>query len=137
MSDVVKNHLQYWTDKPPSPVGIQVAELLGTWHGLHHFDQREMERVEWWNPRFIEIRWAGSLSTFDFNELTRLVFLAHDRCIRVEIQPQSNRYLKLLFHPRKSRDGRMTERHPNLEQAVELWRVRNPAPAEQPLAATA
>lgn len=137
MSDVVKNHLQYWTDKPPSQVGIQVAELLSTWHGLHHFDSREMERVEWSNPRFIQVRWAGSLSTFDFNELTRLVFLAHDRCIRVEIKPGSNRFLTLLFHPRKSRDGGMTERHPNLEQAVELWRVRNPSPAEQPLAATA
>lgn len=102
----------------------RVADLLGEWQrGIYHISD-EVEKGEW-SARMVEIRYGGTLSTFDFDELTRLVFLAHDLCIRVEISPRANRYFTMRFHPRKrgaAGDASMFERHPTLEQAVEAWR---------------
>ena len=61
-------------------------------------------------------------ATFDFNELTRLVFLAHDRCLRVEVTPARNGKLKIAIW-RREREGAQSRRHPTLEKAVEAWRA--------------
>lgn len=58
------------------------------------------------------------MSTFDYSNLTRAVVLAHDRMIRFEIEPSGPRMLKLIAHKRHSRDGRMHERHPTIEDAI-------------------
>lgn len=128
----VMSHLKYWCKGEPSEAGIAVAALLEAWQGLHHMDSREMSRADWTNPRFVEIKCRTMpLSTFDFDDLTRLVFLAHDRCIRVDVSP-SMKYARILFHPRQ-REGGMSERHPTLECAVEKWRLHNPAePSPEP-----
>lgn len=128
--DQVKSHLRYWTKAPPSEVGIRVAQLLDAWDGLHHFEESLMKKVQWSNPLFIEMRLShhtsvGQLSTFDFDNLTRLVFLAHDHCIRVDINPCNGSYFTLQFHPRHVREGSMSQRHPTLEEAVEGWRSRH------------
>jgi len=65
--------------------------------------------------------WAAS---FDFDGLTRAVVMAHDRMIRFEICPSGPRMLKLLLCQRHSRDGRMIERHPTIEQAIEMIRPK-------------
>ena len=135
MANVVENHLKYWCKDPPSECGIRVAELLDIWDGLHHFDSTMMAKVEWTNPYFIKLRLDRSLSSFDFDALTRLVFLAHDRCIRVEIKPCNPRFLMLLFHPRATCEGTITERHPTLEESVERWRSAHPIAAAEPAAA--
>jgi len=61
-------------------------------------------------------------ATFDFDGLTRLVVMAHDRCIRAEITPSSPCRLGLLLHKRKGRDGAMHNRHPDLETAIAATR---------------
>ena len=61
-------------------------------------------------------------ATFDFSELTRLVFLAHDRCLRVEMTPARNGKLKIAIG-RREREGAQGRRHPTLEKAVEAWRA--------------
>lgn len=61
-------------------------------------------------------------ATFDFPELTRLVFLAHDRCLRVEVTPARNGKLKIAIW-RREREGAQSRRHPTLEKAVEAWRA--------------
>lgn len=71
----------------------------------------------------------GDLSTFDFDKLTRLVFLAHDRCIRVEVSNSGPRMVKISIWKRQ-REGSMWQRHPTMEQALEQWRKCNPAPPE-------
>lgn len=58
------------------------------------------------------------MSTFDFDNLTRAVVLAHDRMIRFQIEPSGPNMLKLCFSKRKSREGRMHERHPTIESAI-------------------
>ena len=61
-------------------------------------------------------------ATFDFSELTRLVFLAHDWCLRVGVAPARNGTLKIAIW-RRERDGAQSRRHPTLEKAVEAWRA--------------
>lgn len=69
------------------------------------------------------------LSTFDQDKLTRLVFLAHDRCVRAEITHSGPRMVRICIWQR-IREGGITDRHPTLEQAVSAWRARHPAPVE-------
>lgn len=70
----------------------------------------------------VNLRYGFSAATFDFSGLTEAVILAHDRCIRFEIEPSGPGMLKLVFHKRDGREGAMHERHPTLEQAVEVLR---------------
>ena len=62
----------------------------------------------------------ASYATYDFDELTRLVFLAHDRCVRVALEP-CRKGLRICIWARQ-RDGRFEERHPTLDDAVWTWR---------------
>jgi len=43
----------------------------------------------------------GDLSTFDFNELTRLVLMAHDKCIRVSIEAIRNGIMRIAIWQRE------------------------------------
>ena len=61
-------------------------------------------------------------ATYDFDGLTRLVVLAHDRCIRAEFQPSGPGMLKVVLHKRHKRQGRMHERHPTLEDHIKIIR---------------
>jgi hypothetical protein len=56
------------------------------------------------------------LATFDFNHLTALVVLAHQRCIRVSVCVAGMK-LQARAYPR-TRTGNMTQRHPTMEQAI-------------------
>jgi hypothetical protein len=64
---------------------------------------------------------SSRFSTFDSDTLTRLVFLAHDRAIRVEFRSSSPYRIKLVFWRRK-REGGIMERHPSLDQAIAMHR---------------
>lgn len=112
-----------------SPLGAQVADLLGDlFVGLYHLDGAE--KVDWGNGHHIEIRIKyKEFASFDTNLLTKLVFLAHDRCLRVSINPRSAQALTLLFHQRQ-RNGSMSERHPTIEQALAMYREYHPIESE-------
>ena len=88
------------------------ATLFG---GDHHIPGKLREFGDGWC-----VFRSGDISTFDFDLATRIVFLAHDMCMRAEIS-RAGLYLRIAIHARK-RDGGMSERHPTLEQAVERWR---------------
>lgn len=114
--------------KDMSPLGVAVADLLETWaFGIYHLDRGELLRVEWSNPSHLEMRHYGSMATFDDDKLTRLVLLAHERCVRVQIEPRSNRYLTIRFHARVRAVGRvlqMWERHPDVAEMVQRFKRR-------------
>lgn len=57
------------------------------------------------------------LATYDFRDLTRLVVMAHDRCIRAEIQPARGNAIAVIL-TKRSRDGNQSEWHPTLEENV-------------------
>lgn len=66
---------------------------------------------------------TGKLSTYDFNHLTRLVVMAHDRCIRVEVDALAPRIIEIIAFKRHKREGCMTERHPTIQEAI--MQIRN------------
>lgn len=72
------------------------------------------------SPReFWTVIHSGSLATFDFDELTRLVYWAHQFGVRVDLGNGGPRALKIMLHARNKREGGMSERHPTMEQAIE------------------
>lgn len=71
-----------------------------------------------------EINHYGELATFDFNNLTRLIFLAHDKCIRVSVMSSGPRMVKIALHKRDTRTGSIMERHPTIENALKDWREK-------------
>jgi hypothetical protein len=102
-----------------SPLGETVANILGdVFLGIYHLNYTSLRKVDWKNNSWIQVTFYGGLSTFDTDQLTRLVVLCHDRMVRLEIRAAAPGYLRLLFHPRHSRDGRQYERHPTLEDAA-------------------
>ena len=68
----------------------------------------------------------NNFATFDYNELTRAVLLAHDRCIRFSISPSGTKKLKLQFNKRPDREGEMSGRHPTIDVAIEKHREDYP-----------
>lgn len=71
-----------------------------------------------WNARI------DNLATFDFDGLTRLVVMAHDRCIRVELIPSGPGMIGITAFKRHKREGSMYERHPTMEEAIISARPR-------------
>lgn len=117
--------LLYWCKKgeKPSEVGYRCANLLARLvGGLHHVDHDSAKKAEWSNARHVSINMGNeNFATFDFNTLTRLVFLAHELCIRVELRAVRGCIIQLMMHPRHTREGGMCERHPTIEQALEVF----------------
>jgi hypothetical protein len=106
-------------ERQMSPIGERVADLLGyLFCGIYHI-RTTVERTDWTNPQHIAATLPPrvTLATFDGGDLTKLVFLAHHMCLRVEIEPAGPRCLRLLFHQRQ-RGGNLYERHPTLAEAV-------------------
>ena len=80
--------------------------------GKHHFPSK---MKDWGNGWCINSR--QGLATYDFNTLTRLVLMAHEYSIRVELQSAGLHGIKIIIHQRK-REGSMYERHPTIEKAI-------------------
>jgi hypothetical protein len=66
--------------------------------------------------------YPSRFATFDFDGLTRIVLLAHDRMIRVALAPSGPRMIGFEMWKRHTREGRYSERHPTIEQAIEMHR---------------
>ena len=88
------------------------------YYGEHHFPAKLQPWGDGWC-----INHYGQLATFDFNELTRLVFMAHDKCIRVGIEHGGPRALRIAIWPRLG-EGSMSTRHPDIETALKQWNER-------------
>lgn len=103
----------------------EAEEFFGmVFRGRHHIPSEVKPFGRGWkvNARF------GALSTFDFDDLTRLVFLAHDRCVRVEIVQGGPGRVGIAIWKRHCREGDFCERHPTIERALAAWRERYPEP---------
>lgn len=123
-----------WTPPQCSPFGRVVARILDDVWALYNMS---LQRVDFSRAHIVEVNIDRTLSTFDFDELTQLVIRCHDACVRLSVAPCNMRYLKLAFHPRE-REGRIYDRHPTIEQAIERVRSRTyfgPSAAPAPAAA--
>jgi hypothetical protein len=114
--------IAYHTDVTPSEAVLRAFDLLVAWvGGTHHIEdcislRSKKNPIRWDHPYMLDVCYSGQMATYDFDELTRLVFLAHDCRVRVELRGAG-----LYLHPRK-RNGGMSERHPTVEQALSQWR---------------
>ena len=125
--------------KPTAAQRRAMADSKG-WHAapplLTHFQQRAFDilgivgngiynaPIAWarvtWFPTQVIVPWRNGLGTWDFMELTRLVFLCHQARIRGYIEPGAPRYLNIVLSER-SHEGGMARQHPNLDEATAAW----------------
>lgn len=112
-----------------SELGCKVADMLGDlFQGIYHLDDDKLKAVDWASNHHIEfaLGWTA-LSTYDNSLLTHLVLMAHQRAIRVQISPRSNKYLSMVFHSRKSgMEHEWHERHPTIEEAIAAFNKNFP-----------
>lgn len=94
--------------------------LCEVFHGEHHAP----ERIYAFGRGIKCNAESHRLSTFDFDYLTRLVVLAHDACVRVEIVSSGPGRIGLVLHKRAGRTGSSYDRHPTIEEAIERVRPK-------------
>lgn len=119
-ADWVEANMKYFNpEMKMSDLGRNVANFLGElFYGIYHLDNSAIKKVEWDNTHHIVISIGWRVwSTVDFDTLTRLVFLAHHRALRVDLHPSTHNYMRLMFHQR-NRSGDLYHRHPTLDEAV-------------------
>lgn len=69
--------------KSVSEIGELTADILGElYDGIYHVDG--LDKVSFAGT-YVEVPIHGSLSSYDWDHLTRLVVLAHDKCVRVAV----------------------------------------------------
>lgn len=96
--------------------------LVDIFAGGHHLDGKVKDF-----GKGIQMSTWQDFSTFDFARLTDAVFLAHDRCIRFEIQSSGPGMIRLCLWKRHNREGgEFWDRHPTIETALARYRERNP-----------
>jgi hypothetical protein len=81
--------------------------------------------VKEWSPGSYYVNHYGDMATYDYDFLTRLVFLAHDRCFRASVQNSGPRMVKVIIFKRDRNAASMFERHPTVEGALAEWRKRH------------
>jgi len=103
----------------------KVMDILGMVGGGIYNAPINWDKIDWGtgNRRSgMFVPWRdGRMATFDFYPLTSLVFLCHEARIRCEIRAKAVGYFELSFFQR-SHEGGMSERHPNLDEAVAAFR---------------
>ena len=99
--------------------------LCDVFHGEHHAP----ERIYAFGRGIKCNAESHRLSTFDFDYLTRLVVLAHDACVRVEVVSSGPGRIGLVLHKRAGRTGSSYDRHPTMEEAIERVRPKRLAQA--------
>lgn len=109
-----------------SELGKRAALLLDTVWGMHHLNSTSLKKVEWGNKDWIEFVYDRPLATVDFDELTKLVVLAHQFMLRVAIEGAAPRYLRITIHLRKNRDGLLVDRCPHIGDVVKYHATRYP-----------
>lgn len=108
-------HRQEWMTDDQWECAQMFADVVG---GFHHISGQ----IKPCGRGITVSDYAGGWATFDYDRLTRIVILAHDRMIRVELRQSGPGRVGFNLHKRHARDGRMHERHPTLESAVQLHR---------------
>ena len=116
----LKYHTNY--DEISSLAKKTLVIISNLYRGLHNAPYGFLDKFQFDETHCIEYDLKGVLATFDFDTLTRLVFLAHDLAVRVEIQSTRKNCVLILFHERTHEKNTDLLFHPTLEQAVEWWR---------------
>jgi hypothetical protein len=96
------------------PFEVRAEKMLDrVFRGIYHVSSLKKEKRHWTCI-------TNHISTFDFDEMTRLVLGAHEYCLRVDIGNGGPHRLKVFISPRE-REGLVYDRHPTIEQAIQKW----------------
>jgi hypothetical protein len=105
-----------------TPFEARVVEILGIVGGGIYNAPINRHKINWDYGGGVSVVWMNTVATFDFNELTKLVFLCHEARIRCEIESAGPRKLRMSFWQRQP-EGPFQKRHPNLDEAVADFRT--------------
>lgn len=102
----------------------QAVELLCAAMRCGPYDfARTFEKADWQHGKGVSFTVSRpQLATYDTDGLTALVLGAHDRSIRVQIDPGNFTHLRISMWPREPEHDSQWGRHPRLEQAVATWK---------------
>lgn len=116
--DDAKYYRQEWMSDDQWECAQMFADIC---HGWHHVPGK----IKRHGTGIRGAVYAHKMATCDYHDLTRLVVMAHDRCIRVELAPSAPRRIGLIMHKRHTRTGAIMDRHPTIHEAVEKWHDPN------------
>jgi len=109
-----------------TPFQKKVIDIIGMVGGGIYNAPISPDRIEWtYGFNGVSVVWQREMGTFDFSQLTMLVFLCHEARIRCSVE-SAMKHLRLSFWQRKA-EGDMAVRHPNLDEAVKAFREYLPA----------
>jgi hypothetical protein len=89
------------------------SEFFG---GEHHFPSQVKE----WGAGYT-ISFVGELATFDSNNLTTLVLMAHRDAIRVSISYGGVNRLRICIWQRDFDAKEYSRRHPRIDEAIDMF----------------
>jgi hypothetical protein len=105
----------------------KVCDILGMVGGGIYNAPIAHDKIDWSYGRGVSVIWSGGgLSTFDFGRMTMLVLLCHEARIRCDVSSAGPRMLRISFWQR-THEGSTPERHPNIDEAIALFREYLPA----------
>lgn len=101
----------------------KAMDILGMVCGGIYNAPINWEKVDW------NYGWGGlsvilgdrCMATYDFDQLTKLVFLCHEARIRGQLDAHTRGYYRVSFWQRPA-EGGINTRHPNLDEAVASFR---------------
>lgn len=89
---------------------VVVNHAFGGWH---HVEKREP-----CGNSGVKFYVYGTLSTFDFTLLTKLVLAAHAVRVRAEVGQAGPKRLKIWLHVRQNKPDSWSEHHPSLDDLI-------------------
>ena len=107
-------------DELPKRITLEQATAFFAelYYGEHHIPGPI--RVWGWGWK---VSHYGELATFDYDQLTRLVLLAHDRCVRAAVMQGGPRGVAIGITARSRDTARMGTDHPPIEEAIAKFRA--------------
>lgn len=91
--------------------------LAFTFGGLYNVPGKTYDK-----GRRLEVNLYGGISTYDNDNLTKLVIKCHEECVRMEICSSGPRMVKLVFTNRNP-TGDSTERHPRIHDVLTKYGI--------------
>src|SRR3954470_23682975 len=100
----------------------RVVNIIGIVGGGIYNAPINVDKIDWrYGFNGISVIFQREMATWDFNQLTTLVFLCHEARIRCSLEGAGPRAVRLSFWARVA-TGDIAVRHPNLDEALANFR---------------
>jgi hypothetical protein len=109
-----------------NPFQARVVDIVGmVGGGIYNAPICQPRSINWtYGGHGVSLTWDREMASFDFNQLTMLVFLCHEARIRVQVESAGPKRMRLSFWQRAApeENGGMACYHPSLDEAVAKFR---------------